>query len=215
MERSRSTSTCRSVTAGVHGFSVYGLYVTNRNRRFLERHGAAERDVLRDYVLLQIAEQCLVRHGYRKTHFTHFALPQDTNLYYSHPLRGEDRLALGPTADGMFGAYHYRHPEYEDYIAGADRDAPALEGGVWENALERELRPASIALMAGTITTAMLRELDAEFLLDLWLETALLKEGPEEGRFTLTANGSWLVAQMLEQLAGRVRHPPYRHRLNP
>lgn len=192
------------MAAGIHGFSVYGLYVTDRNRRFLERHGAAEREMLHDYLLFQLAEQCLVRHDYRKTHFTHFALPQDTNLYYTHPLRGEDLLALGPTADGVFGDYHYRHPEYEDYVANADLGMPALEGGVWENALERRLRPATIALMAGTLSETILRELYMDSLLDFWLKCALLEEGPERGGFTLTANGSWFVAEMLEQVAEKV-----------
>lgn len=184
----------RLVDVGVHGFSLYQLQVSERNRRFLERLGALDRDPLADYLLLQVAEQVLVRRGYRKTHFTHLARPEDANVYYGYPLRGEDLLALGPTADGVFGSYWYRHPEYAAYVGGS---APCLEGGVRESETERALRPAVAALMAGRMRRELLRPSDIES----WLESGLIEEDPARGEFVLTANGTWFVTEMLEQLS--------------
>lgn len=196
------------MAAGLHGFSVYGLQVTNLNRRFMERHNAANQDMLRQYAFFQVAEQCLVRGGYRKTHFTHFALRQDTNLYYSHPQRGEDLLALGPTADGFFGYYHYRHPGCKDYIAGMTTGRVSLEGGVWESPLERKLRPAAVALMSGKVPKELLCRLGIESLIEIWLDHALVKEGPDRQVLCLTANGSWFVNTMIGQVAERLAVDP-------
>jgi radical SAM protein with 4Fe4S-binding SPASM domain len=193
------------VALGVHGFSLYGLNVSSRNRRFLERYRDPARSPLFDYALFQAGDQCLVRNGFRKNHFTHFARAEDRNLYYTHLQRGEDLLALGPTADGVFGAYHYRHPEYQEYVVGAAAGWPRLEGGVWESELERKLQPATVALMGRGIPSRLLRELNAAPLLEEWQEYALLTDGLEGGRYSLTANGSWFLTEMLRELAEAVR----------
>ncbi len=194
----------RIVAAGVHGFSLYQLQVTSRNRRFVERLGDVTRSPAHDYVLFQAGSQILHHLGYSKNHFSHFARPEDTNLYYTHAQRGEDLLGLGPTADGVFGGYHYRHPEYLDYTAPSETGAPALEGGVWESTSERKAKPASAALMVGSIAPALLSELKADSLLSRWLERGLLQESSKPGIYDLTANGSWFVTDMIEQLLNAV-----------
>jgi len=191
----------RLTEIGIKGFSLYGLHITHLNRRFLQHHGAAERDMLRDYIFAHVGEQYLIRNGYSKTHFTHFALLEDSNLYYSFPQRGEDLLALGPTADGVFGHYHYRHLDYEDYVAPAPDHYPVLEGGVLETIAERRIRPAATELMGGKLGGATVRDLGAEALLSRWLDCCLLKESADQTHLVLTANGSWFVDDMLKQLA--------------
>jgi oxygen-independent coproporphyrinogen-3 oxidase len=177
----------RLVELGVDGFSLYQLQISGRNRRFLERQGITAQDAARDYELFQAADQYLTRAGYRKNHFVHYARPRDTNLYYTHLVRGEDLLALGPTADGVFGAYHYRHPELRQYVGGP---APVLEGGVLENALEQKVRPVVAALMAGSLPDGMPAE--------RWLERGLIQRSA--GGFSLTASGSWFLGEMLNEV---------------
>ena len=178
----------RLVALGVDGFSLYQLQISDRNRRFLERQGIAAQDPARDYELFQAADQYLTGGGYRKNHFVHYARERDTNLYYTHLVRGEDLLALGPAADGVFGAYHYRHPEFREYVAGGAW--PALEGGVEENALERKIRPAVAALMAASIPESA--------PVQRWLERGLI-ERSEHG-LALSASGSWFLGEMLREL---------------
>jgi coproporphyrinogen III oxidase-like Fe-S oxidoreductase len=153
-------------------------------------------------VFYQAAEQYLRGRGYRKNFFTHFALPPDRCLYYHHVQRGEDLLAMGPTADGVFGEYLYRHLDYPEY---ARVQAPALEGGVAETLTEQALRPVVAALMTGAVALKALIELHATPLLDLWRACDLLTPGECADTFELTANGSWFVTQMIRQLHNRAQ----------
>jgi coproporphyrinogen III oxidase-like Fe-S oxidoreductase len=190
----------RLVDVGVHGFSLYRLNVSARNRRFVQRHGKGTRDHLSDYLLLQGGELLLRSSGYGKTHFTHYALAEDRNLYFTHPMRGEDLLAIGASADGFFGPYHYRHPDYEGYVSAGCGARGVLEGGLFESEREQSLRPAVASLMAGSIREGLLREMGEERLLDGWLECALLERQGDPGSFSLTANGSWFIDDMLDDL---------------
>lgn len=185
---------------GVEGFSLYELQVTARNRKFLERACDYKADPLRNYAMFQAAHQCLLRCGYRKNHFTHFARSTDENLYYTYARRGEDLLALGPTADGVFDSYWYRHPELAEYMLGAGAPSPRLEGGVPETSQERRLRPAMSELMSGGISKETLLGLGAGALLQKWLRCGLLIESPGARRYALSGAGSWLISSMQREL---------------
>ncbi len=184
--------------AGIHGVSLYRLNASSRNRKFIEQQRDFIRDAVYDYVLFQAAHQFLIQAGYIKNHFTHFARAEDRNLYYNHARRSEDLLALGPTADGMFGAYHYRHPEYQPYISGRSSEIPVLEGGLSETFLERSLRPVITALMTASLSQTMIEEFQLQSLLEKWLETALLTKS--DHAYILAANGSWFLNDMLAEL---------------
>jgi oxygen-independent coproporphyrinogen-3 oxidase len=175
----------RLMDIDLHGVSLYRLNLSRRNHWFFKNFKAFRPDAVYDFVLFQIGDQLLTRAGYRKNHFVHFARPKDRNLYFTHAQRGEDLLALGATADGKISHYHYRHPGYAKYVKGIDADIPVLEGGVWEIPQERKLQPVTAALMGGGITLSEIRDLNAEPLLD---------------DFRLTANGSWLVNDMISEL---------------
>jgi len=184
--------------AGIHGFSLYQLQTSRRNQRFIDRHFPKGRDPLFEYLLFQLAEQYLSQRGYRKNHFTHFALPQDRTLYYTHLIRGEDLLALGPTADGVFADYHYRHNETSRYLQDAGSNRPSLQGGLAETADETRTRPLVNALMSGTIREGLLASCRQKALLDRWLETGCLRQSQDPGQYILTANGSWMIQEMIK-----------------
>ena len=190
------------IDVGIHGVSLYRLNRSRRNQNFLKKFRDFPNDVLHDYVLFQIANQMLGQAGYRKNHFTHFALPEDRNLYYTHAKRGEDLLALGPTADGVFGDYHYRHSEYQLYVSGLYSEIPVLEGGLAETPTELSLRPVITALMTGSVTQLMIEEFPLEFLLERWTEAALLTKFHHT--YMLTANGSWFISTMISELKRQV-----------
>ena len=188
------------VDAGLHGISLYRLNISRRNHGFLKQFKDIKRDALYEYVLYQIADQFLMYSGYQKNHFVHFARPEDRNYYSTHLQRGEDLLGLGASADGVFGNYHYRHPGCAKYMKEKESGRPAFEGGVAENEEEQKYGPAVAALMCGGISLQDLQHINANDLLGKWLDCGLLRKTPDPLQFTLSANGSWLINDMILEL---------------
>ena len=191
--------------AGVDGFSLYELQLSSRNRKFAERYGLVGRGRLSIYFLLQAAARLLTSLGYRKTLFNHFARGRDTNLYFTFPERGEDCLALGTIADGVFGDYHYRHPEYKAYCQTVNDAFPGLQGGLRRNALESRLHPLEVALLSASIPPELFADVlgrdRSESLFRRWRESALVEGAPRPGCLCLTGNGSWFISQMMAELS--------------
>jgi coproporphyrinogen III oxidase-like Fe-S oxidoreductase len=188
--------------AWIHGFSLYELQLSSRNRAFIERHGLHDRDRQVNYFLSQAASHLLDALGYRKTLFNHFADDRDTNLYFTFPERGEDCLALGTIADGYFGDYHYRHPEYATYRRSMSERCPGLQGGLRRSEVEQYLQPLTIALLAGSVPPALFADPGSQSLLHDWQGSMLVADDPETGNLRLTGNGSWFVGNMISDLVG-------------
>lgn len=184
--------------AGIHGISLYRLNISRRNQILFKRFNGFQADACSDFSLYEAADQLLISKDYKKNHFTHYAKSPDRNLYFTHTTRGEDLLAIGATADGLFGTYHYRHPGYTAYIKWIDSSFPFLEGGLYESALETLLQPAISELMGGKLSPMTFEKIQAESLLADWIEFALVKE---EGKdYFLTASGSWFIDDMISEL---------------
>jgi oxygen-independent coproporphyrinogen-3 oxidase len=199
--------------AGVHGVSLYHLNAGPYNHAFMERHGLGTRDEARlsaDFALLAEGAALLESLGYRRNHLTHFARPQDGNLYSRHALRGEDLLALGSSADGVFGDYFYRHVEVERYAGSAPSGPagaghPPLAGGGRFTTAEVRARPLVTQLMAAEVRPhtldARLRDYAAALA-----AAGLLRpagdgpSGPSGATLTLTDAGSWFAGAIAAEL---------------
>ncbi len=191
---------------GVDGFSLYELQNSPHNRHFIERHGLSNRERAKDYFYLQAASQLLASLGYKKSLFNHFAHPKDTNLYFSFPERGEDCLALGTIADGVFNGYHYRHPTYKAYCQNVTDVSPGLQGGIRQTPQENQLAPLEVDLLSGRIWPARLEQIlgaaRGHQLFQRWQDSALISNDLlQKGPWLLTSNGSWLVGEMMAELA--------------
>jgi coproporphyrinogen III oxidase-like Fe-S oxidoreductase len=187
-------------TLGVNGFSLYELQLSSRNRPFARRYGLDGRDRRINYLLVQAASHLLFALGYIKTAFSHYADQRDTNLYFTYPVRGEDCLALGTIADGSFGDYHYRHPEYAIYGRQVTESFPGLQGGLRRNEVENYLEPLTVALLAGSVSPSLCTDAVGRRLVPGWQQSRLLVEDPDTGDLRLTGNGSWFVGNMISEL---------------
>lgn len=184
----------RLASAGVHGVSLYRLNGGGFNGPFMARHGLAERGPERlfaDYLVFMEAAALLRSLGYAKNHFTHFALPGDANLYSRHAARGEDLLALGATADGVFGDGYYRHGPLEDYM-GADAARPPLQGCDVFTPAEARARGLVVQLMSGAVAEDGLDE-PALRLVRRLEEAGLLERAGASRAWALTDSGSWFI----------------------
>ncbi len=183
----------------IHGLSLYRFNVSKRNRWYIKRCREFNPDPRRDYLMFQAAEQMLTKAGYRKNHFAHFAKQADRNLYFTCPLRGEDLLAMGPTADGFFGNYRYRNAEYARYMNQLQNKSgmPVLQGCLEESDLEVRARPAILDIMGSHIRRSVHEHLGIDSLIKKWEDCLLIENLSGGNDFALTPNGSWFVNQMI------------------
>jgi coproporphyrinogen III oxidase-like Fe-S oxidoreductase len=192
------------IAAGCNGFSLYELLIYPQNRKWAQQHLLIDREHLSNYLLFQSGAQLLTARGFKKNLFNHWADPQDKNIYFTFPIRGEDCLAIGTIADGVFGDYHYRHPRYADYIRLSQGTFPGLEGGLRKNPLEENMQPFIAAIESGCMTAPLRGKLEAlstgkKNLVPLWLDRQLVEENAQGG-LELTDSGSWFAGNMIADL---------------
>jgi hypothetical protein len=209
------------VGLGVNGFSLYELLIYPQNTRWAHQHGLAGRSHVPNYFLFQAGASLLANHGYGKNVFNHWADSYDRNVYFTFASRGEDCLALGAIADGVFGDYHYRHPRYAPYLR---LPPPGLEGGLRRNALENVMQPLVTAILSSHIAPELLPmlvepggfradskaygdpgERGGSSLLECWLSNELVA-WESNGGVQLTANGAWFAGNLVNDLAHHVTH---------
>ena len=186
--------------SGVHGISVYQLNISNNNLRFFQNFNNYQKNIWREYVFFQAMDQFLIKNGYKKNHFSHYALKEDRNLYFTHALRQEDLLAIGTTGDGVFQHYHYMHHEYKNYLDGSEDISNSLVGGIFETEDEIKIHPIEVRLMCGIVDSIAMAKLNLDSLLEKWKMANLILPTKEKNVFTLTANGSWIIHQMIDEL---------------
>ena len=183
---------------GIHGFSLYHLNITHKNRKFFEKLNGFERDIINDYLLFHVADNYLLQKGYFKNHFVHYARREDKNLYYNHVCHDEDLLAFSPTADGIFYDYFYIHNPIEEYLSSGKKDHPFLLGGGHLPEHDLRLRPLKARLMCAYIPENSVKDFGAGDLIRRWEGNRLIRK--ITGGYTLTANGSWFINYMVEEL---------------
>lgn len=193
------------LSAGVNGVSLYELLIYPQNRRWAAEQGFTDRSHLANYLMFQVAAEILERNGYRKNTFNHWADDRDDNRYFTFPSRGEDCLAVGTIADGVFGDYHFRHPRYTAYLRAASRESPGLEGGLRRTAYESEMHAVAAAIMSGRVPKELvphlLKTVGGVSLRDRWVALRLVQE-TKDGGLVLLANGSWFAGNMIKDLTG-------------
>ncbi|MDR1489916.1 MAG: radical SAM protein [Desulfovibrio sp.] len=185
---------------GIHGISLYGFNQSGRNRGFLRRYSHSP-DIIKDFAMFAAADSKLTRAGYDKNHFCHYARPQDRNLYYNHARRGEDLLAVGASADGVFADLHYRCPQLSKKFLEVARSYPLFQGSIVES--EENFARSTIAkhLMTGSIHKDLLCAEELDGIIGRWLDCLLIREKKDDSdMFELTGNGSWHLCAMLEEL---------------
>ena len=190
----------RMAAAGVDGVSLYELLVYPQNRRWASAHAVDGTDRhLPNFWTFLAAADLLERRGFRANVFNHWAGERDANMYFTFPARGEDLLAVGPIADGVFGNHHYRHPAYALWMAGA---LPALEGALRRPARSGRVQPVETAILGarlGLDDLVVLEDLGGERLLQRWSAAGLV-EPDDAGGVRLTPSGSWFAGTMVQEV---------------
>jgi coproporphyrinogen III oxidase-like Fe-S oxidoreductase len=190
--------------AGIDGYSIYELLIYPQNYQWAKRYALLERRHLPNYLMFQAGAALLEQHGFEKNLFNHWANARDANIYFTFPTRGEDLLAIGTIADGVFGDYHYRHPRYAPYLQASRPGDPGLEGGLRRTPLEGQSHRLSTALLSGHLsasdvaTLSQLTTDDGFPLPAYWQSKGMLL--PEANGVRLTNNGSWFAGNLIAEI---------------
>ena len=126
---------------------------------------------------------------------------------FNFPERNEDCLAIGTVADGVFGDYHYRHPEYAEYLREVTNTFPGLQGGTRRTPQENKLFSLEIALLSSTLPYILFEEVlgvvRCQKLFENWQSLSLVvADNADPGIYHLSSNGSWFVGTMIQQAHG-------------
>ncbi len=188
------------IAAGIHGISFYRFNRSTRNQRFLGKLQYPQSNSFHDYAMFLVVDQMMNNAGFDKNHFCHYGLNKDQNLYYTHARRGEDLLALGASADGVFSGFHYRNPHLSRKSF-EPRNSPLFQGGIAESPTDRMASTIVAQLMTGSIGEDVAKQLELSNLLATWQVSDMIEKTSREDKLLrLTGNGSWFICQMIQEL---------------
>ena len=182
---------------GIRMFSVCEL----RHRRPQIRDGSAEqRQIERNHACWRRLWEVLSDRGLRPIHLGQFGRSQRDNLYYTHPARREDCVALGPYSHGSCGRLYYANQLLPRYYRSVRAGEPAVKLAVlYDEEIQvcRDLESELLAHQVSRPTVAAFVALypRAAATIEAWLEHGLLVE--DGGGYALTCDGSWFVGNMV------------------
>ncbi len=73
-----------------------------------------------------------------------------------------------------------------------------------KTSLERQLHPAVVSLMCGTIIKGLLKGVHTENTFNKWVDSKLIRISANTDDYILTANGSLFVNDMINDLKGNI-----------
>ncbi|MCG8454807.1 MAG: radical SAM protein [Holophagales bacterium] len=191
----------RLYAAGVRMFSICEL----RERR-PAAFAASRRDpdrARRNFDLWRTAWDFMADVELIPIHGGQFARSQKDNLYFTHPARREDCVAIGPYAHGSADRISYGNHLLREYYRAVRSASPPMAMGVDYGAGEQVVCDLERELLAHHISDSVLGEVLGTYrdhfaaLLDSWLTDGLLCEGAGGCGLDLTASGSWFVGNMV------------------
>ncbi|HEV3040917.1 MAG TPA: radical SAM protein [Candidatus Angelobacter sp.] len=191
----------RLYEAGVRMFSICELRERSR-KASVSGQGEREKSQ-RNYAFWRMIWDFMEEVGLSPIHVGQFACTQADNLYFTHPARGEDCVAIGPYAHGSAKEVAYGNhllPHYYEAVR-AGRSPIAL--GVDYRAAELAVCALERELLTHSVSQAVLRGvLEAypnrfESILDSWLTNDLIREVDDGLGLALTVCGSWFVGNMI------------------
>jgi coproporphyrinogen III oxidase-like Fe-S oxidoreductase len=139
--------------------------------------------------------------GLRPIHIGQFARAQAENLYFTHPARGEDCVAIGPYSHGSCGHLYYSNKLLPEYYHAIRRGHTPIDSGIEYDQSGRLVRELERELLAHQLSAETLDRVAAAFpdafpqLLERWIASGLVASRARD--VMLTLDGSWFVGNMV------------------
>lgn len=191
----------RLYDAGVRMFSIGELRQRQGRERTARQHQVQSQ---RNYQLWTIVWRFMERVGLLPIHLGQFARSQQDNLYYTHPARGEDCIAIGPYAHGSAGRLYYSNLLLPHYYAAIRTGASPIDRAVLYEDRVETLRDLERELLAHRVQQPTLDRVASHYsafaeILDFWQARRLLLPSEDRAAWTITREGSWFVGNMIAQ----------------
>lgn len=191
----------RLFDAGVRMFSICELRQRQGQELTARQHQAQSQ---RNYQLWTTVWRFMERVGLRPIHLGQFARSQEDNLYYTHPARGEDCIAIGPYAHGSAGRLYYSNLLLPDYYAAVRTGVPPIDRAVLYDDRTETLRDLERELLAHRVRPPTLDHVVSNYpafteILAFWQARQLLLQSGDRSAWAITQEGSWFIGNMIAQ----------------
>lgn len=189
----------RIYEAGVRMFSICELRERGTPRLGIKDPGAKLHG---NYVIWRMIWEFMAEKGLAPIHLGQFGRAQADNLYFTHPARGEDCVAIGPYAHGSAADVYYGNCLTPEFYAAIRSGRPSIGLGVEYGDEARVIRALEQTLLTHQVPRHVIdRTFDAypkDFppILESWLRNRLLLE-TSDGSFVHSLDGSWFVGNMI------------------
>ena len=199
----------RLYAAGIRMFSICEL----RQRRGKELTATAHQEQSRrNYRFWKIIWQFMESVRLIPIHLGQFASSQESNLYYTHPARNEDCIAIGPYAHGSAGQLYYGNKLLPEYYAAIQIGvSPIAKAVLYDDrveailGLERELLTHRV-LPETLDKVACIYSENFTGMLEFWQTHGLLLPAEDGLAWIVSTEGSWFIGNMIMQARQLVGH---------
>ncbi|MFQ5605716.1 MAG: radical SAM protein, partial [bacterium] len=188
--------------AGIRMFSICELRHFN-----IKKEAATDKQMqAKNRRFWQLIWRFMDEHRLLPIHIGQFGRSYEDNLYFTHPVRGEDCVAIGPYAHGCAGRLYYSNKLLPAYYKAIQADESPIEFAVIYNEDIQTIRQLESELLAHRIAAATIAALAARWpdiwpgILENWFEQQLLQSSSEKDYFGLSCNGSWFVGNMIAEI---------------
>lgn len=188
----------RLYEAGIRMFSICEL-------RNLRGQRNTPEIAFRNFKLWRVLWNFMKMHGLTPIHMGQFGRSDADNLYYTHPVRGEDCVAIGPYAHGSSGDMMYANMLIPEYYRAVRQKKLPVQFGVVVRDRESHLLEFEKQLLGHHILPSLVRRLRTLseqfcFLWDHWMEKELVFFSEKRKCFQPSCEGSWFIGNLATEL---------------
>ncbi len=193
----------RLFEAGVRMFSICELRQRSGKKLTTRDH---QEQSQRNYNLWKTVWHFMEDHKLIPIHLGQFAQSHENNLYYTHPARGEDCVAIGPYAHGSAGRLYYANKLLPDYYKAIESGTSPIGIAVLYDDRIQIIRDLERELLAHRILKKTLEKVMSVYTesfekkLKFWLSHELLIQSQDKLSLTLSREGSWFIGNMIKQI---------------
>jgi oxygen-independent coproporphyrinogen-3 oxidase len=190
---------------GVRTFSICELRTLMAGKSGTPRDRANAED---NFPIWKVAWRFMESRGLIPIHLGQFANRPEDNLYFTHPARGEDCVAIGPYAHGSAGRVYFGNLLLPAFYDSLRRGLSPIESGVLYDEAVRQLRALERGLLGHRLARNTVRLGSSAYgdrfdrIFTSWEEDGLVLAGRAQEPYRLSLEGSWFVGNMVQQVRG-------------